>query len=244
VAVIDETLARALWPNGGAIGRVINVDDPAKPVWRRVVGVLAPLRNVSLDMAALPTVFIPAAQSTGYVNFVVVKTPVSSREAARLIKDAVASVDANQGVFFVQSLPQLIGDTIALRRFLFTVLAFFSGAALVLSAFGIYALISFIAVSRVREVGIRMALGATRASIVRLVVAQGVRLSLLGAVIGLFTSAMIGRLLSGLLYGVSALDVETLLFTVSILAAVTAIAGLIPAWRSSRVEPMTALRTE
>ena len=91
-------------------------------------------------------VFVPVGQSKGYVNFVVIKTPDSTPDAARLIKDAVASVDANQGVFFVQSLPQLIADSVAVRRFLFTLLTFFGGAALLLSAFGIYGLISFVAV--------------------------------------------------------------------------------------------------
>lgn len=244
VAVIDENLARALWPGENAIGQMINVDDPAKPVWRRVVGVLAPMRNKSLDVTARPGAFVPVDQSAGYVNFVVVKSPNSSREVARLIKDAVRSVDANQGVFFVQSMPELIGGTIAVRRFLFTVLAFFGGAALALSAFGIYGLISFLAASRIREIGIRMALGATRTNIVGLVVSQGVRLTLLGAAVGVAASAAVVRALSGLLYGVRTLDVETLALIMVVLAAVTTMAALVPAWRSSRVEPMAALRTE
>lgn len=244
VALIDEDLARALWPDKNPIGQLINVDDPAKPVWRQVVGILATMNNISLDMAARPTVFVPLGQSTGYVNFVVVKSPDSTLDAARLIKSAVASVDANQGVFFVQSLPQLIGDSIAVRRFLFTVLMFFGGTALLLSAFGIYGLIAFVAASRIREVGIRMALGATRKNIVGLVVSQGIRLTLLGAVAGVLASALVGRMLAGMLFGVRVLDVETLLLTISILGAVTTIAALIPAWRSSRVEPMSALRTE
>ncbi|MGH9589032.1 MAG: ABC transporter permease [Terracidiphilus sp.] len=243
VAVIDETLARRLWPGENAIGKRINVDDPAKPVWRHVVGILAPMRNKSLDVVARPSVFIPIGQSTGYVNFIVVKSANSPRQVAQRIKDAVASVDASQGVFFVQSMPDLIGDTISVRRFLFLVLAFFGGTALLLSAFGIYGLISFIVAGRVREVGIRMALGATRASIVRLVVSQGIRLTLIGAVVGLLASALAGRLLSSLLFGVRALDLVTLLLAVLILGAVATVAALIPAWRSSRVEPIIALRT-
>jgi predicted permease len=244
VVVVDENLARTLWPGENPIGRRINVDDPAKPVWRQVVGVLAPMRNISLDMAARPGVFVPADQSTGYVNFVVVQSPDSTLEVARLIKDAVASVDANQGVFFVQSMPELIGGTVAVRSFLFTVLAFFGGAALVLSAFGIYGLISFLAARRIREVGIRMALGATRKNIVGMVVSEGIRLTLIGAIAGVLASAMVGRLLAGMLFGVRALDAETLLLTISILGIVTTVAALIPAWRSSRVEPVAALRTE
>lgn len=244
VAVIDEKLAGMLWPGRNPIGQLINVDDPAKPVWRRVVGILVPMRNISLDRAPRPGVFIPIDQSTGYVNFIVVKTPVSMREAARSIKDAVASVDANQGVFFVQSMRDLIGDTIAVRRFLFTVLAFFGGAALLLSAFGIYGLISFVAASRTREVGIRMALGATRKSIVRLVVSEGMRLTSIGAIAGVAASGMVGRLLAGMLFRVRAFDWETVGLSVLVLGLVTTIAALVPAWRTARVEPMIALRTE
>jgi predicted permease len=244
IAVIDQMLASALWPNEDPIGKLINVDDPAKPVWRRVVGLLAPMNNISLDSAARPTVFVPSGQSTGYVNFVVAKTPKSTQETARLIGDAVASVDANQSVFFVQSMSDLIGGSIAVRRFLFTVLAFFALAALALSAFGIYGLISFLATSRTREVGVRIALGASRRNILQLVASQGIRLTLLGALAGVLASAFVGRLLAGILFGVHTIDAETLLLAIAILGAVSTIAALIPAWRSSRLEPVAALRTE
>jgi putative ABC transport system permease protein len=244
VALIDETLARTLWPGVDPVGRRINIDDPAKPVWRQVIGILAPMRNQSLETAARPGIFVPIDQSTGYVNFIVVKTPASTREAARIIKDMVASVDANQGVFFVQSMPQLIAGTIAVRRFLFLVLAFFGGAALLLSALGIYGLISYLAASRIREVGIRMALGATRKSIVGLVVSQGLRLTLFGAAAGTIASAAVGHLLASMLFKVRAFDWETVAVSVLTLGLVTTMAALVPALRSSRVEPMVALRTE
>jgi putative ABC transport system permease protein len=244
VALIDQQLAAALWPHDDPVGRMINVDDAATPVWREIVGVLAPLNNISLDMTPRPTVIVPVEQSTRYVNFLVVKSLVSAPEATRIIEHAVASVDANQGVFFVQAMSQLMSDTIAVRRFLFTVLSFFGGSALVLSAFGVYGLISYLAASRKREVGIRIALGATRKSIVGLVVWQGIRLTLMGVIAGAAGSAMTGKLVRGMLFEVQVLDLKTLLVAVSILGAVTTIAALIPAWRSSRVEPMTALRTD
>jgi predicted permease len=244
VAVIDENLARTLWPGQNPIGQRINTDDPAKPVWRQVVGVVAPTRNQSLDLVARPGVYVPLNQTNGYVNFVVLKTSAAPREAARLLKDAVAGVDANQGVFFVQSLPDLIDDTIATRRFLFVLLVFFAAAALVLSTLGVYGLVSFIAAGRTREVGIRIALGATRSSIGRLIVSQGIRLVLLGESAGLLAFAALGRLLSNLLYGMRSFDAETILLTMTILGMATTAAALIPAYRSARVQPMTALRTE
>jgi ABC-type antimicrobial peptide transport system permease subunit len=131
-----------------------------------------------------------------------------------------------------------------MRRFVFVLLAFFGGAALALSTLGTYGLISFIATSRAREFGIRMALGATRGSIGRLIVSQGVRLTLLGEGAGVLASAALGRLLASLLYGVRSFDAETALLTIAILGIATATAALIPAYRSTRVQPVTALRTE
>ena len=244
VAVVDQTLANALWPGQSAMGHFLNVDDPAKPIWRQVVGVIAPTRNQSLDVAPIPSVFLPLAQTTGYVNFVVVKTQASTAQVAQLLRSAVAGVDADQGVFFVQSFSDLIGDTIAVRRFLFIVLAFFGAAALLLAALGIYGLISFIAASRTREVGIRMALGARRGSIGRLVVAQGIRLTLMGVGAGVAAFALLGRLLSGLLFGVPSFDAATIALAVAVLGSAAAVAAAIPAWRSTRVQPVTALRTE
>jgi predicted permease len=244
VAVIDEMLARALWPNEDALGKIINTDDPAKPVWRQVVGVLAPMRNKSIDVAARPGIFIPIDQSTGNVNFVVIKASVSAREAARLIKSTVGSVDANQDVFFVQSVRELIGDTIAVRRFLFLVLAFFGATALTLSVIGIYGLVSFIAVRRAREVGIRMALGATRGSVARHMVLHGAQLALFGAIGGLCVSIVLNHLISSMLFGVGVFDVKTAIVVITAIAAGTLIATFIPAWRTAKLQPLQALRTE
>jgi predicted permease len=244
VAVIDETLARALWLNEDALGKMINTDDPVKPVWRQVVGVLAPMRNRSIDVAPRPGIFIPLDQSTGNVNFVVIKASASAREAARLIKSAVGSVDTNQDVFFVQSVRELIGDTIAVRRFLFLVLAFFAAAALTLSVIGIYGLVSFIAVRRAREVGIRMALGATRGSVARLMVLHGAQLALFGAIGGLCVSIVLNHLLSSMLFGVGVFDVVTAIVAITAMAAGTLFATFIPAWRTTKLQPIQALRTE
>jgi putative ABC transport system permease protein len=244
VAVIDENLAKALWPGQNPIGQLINTDDPTKPIWRQVVGIVAPAHNQSIDLVSRPGVYVPLSQTNAYVSFIVLKTSAAPREAARLLKDVVAGVDANQGVFFVQSLPDLIDGTIAMRRFLLVVLVFFAGAALVLSTLGIYGLISFIAASRIREVGVRIALGATRASIGRLIVSEGVRLTLLGACAGVAILAIVGRLLSSLLFGVRALDAATIGLAIGILGITTTLAALVPAWRSTRVEPIVALRAE
>jgi putative ABC transport system permease protein len=243
-AVIDTGLANALWPGQDPIGKLFNADDPAKPVWRQVVGVLAPMRNRSLDIAGRPGVFLPLSQTSGYVNFVVTKSSGTPDETVRLLKGVVSGIDPNQGVFFAQSMSELIRDSIATRRFLFVALAFFGVAALVLAVLGVYGLVSFVAARRVREVGIRMALGATRGSVVRLIVFQGAQLVLFGAVVGLCASVLLDRLLSGLLFGVAPFDVETLGLTIVTMAIGTIVAALVPAYRAARFPPIHALRTE
>src|SRR3984957_1291044 len=244
VAVIDENMARALWPGSDPLGRSINTGDPQHPVWRQVVGVVAPMRNVSLDLVARPGVLVPLDQTTGNVNFVVIKTTLAPNPAAELLKNTVAGVDPDQGVFFFQSFESLVSDTIAVRRFLLVMLTFFAAAALVLSTLGIYGLISFIAISRTREVGIRIALGATKANIGRLIVSEGLRLTLLGVGFGALLSAAAGRLLSSLLFGVRSFDIVTVALTIAVLGLTSTIAALIPALRSTLVQPTTALRAE
>ena len=174
----------------------------------------------------------------------IVKSRLSPEEAAAALKNVVSSVDPNQSVFFSQSMSRLIRDVIAVRHFLFVALVFFGASAVALSAAGIYGLISFIAASKVREVGIRMALGATPVRIVSLMVYQSIRLTLVGVLAGLFGLLVLGRSLSSLLFGVRPSDPLTLALTTMLLAAVAILAGLGPAFRSALLRPMQALRSE
>lgn len=244
IAVIDNTLAHQLWPEQDPIGKLIKTDADGKPAWRQIVGIIAPVRNRSLDVAGRPNVFLPASQTSGYDNFLVVKSSASPTETARLLQTIVSSTDPDQAVFFSQSMRDLIEDSITTRRFLFIALSVFAAAALILSVLGVYGIVSFIAARRVREVGIRMALGATPWSIVRLVLSQGARLVVLGVVAGLGASFVLNRFLSGLLFGVHVFDVETLGLAIAIMGVGTIIAAFLPAWRAAKLDPMQALRTE
>jgi putative ABC transport system permease protein len=244
VTVIDQATAARLWPHQNPLGKLINTEDPAKPVWRQVVGVVASTRDRSLDIASRLSIYLPLAQGTSGISFLVVKSLSTPAETIRLLKSVVAGVDPNQSVFFSQTVTQLIQDSIATRRFLFLIMMFFGAAALMLSALGIYALVSFLAATRVREVGIRMALGSTRGGIAWLVVFEGFRLALIGTTAGWIGSVLLSRFMTSLLFGVSPSDPGTLLSAVLGLAGVTTLAALIPAYRSARLEPMQALRTE
>jgi putative ABC transport system permease protein len=244
VTVIDQGTAARLWPHQDPLGKLVNTGDPARPVWRQVVGVVASTRDRSLDIAPRPSIYLPLAQGSSGISFLVVKSLTTPAETIRVLKSVVAGIDPDQSVFFSQALTQLIQDSIATRRFLFLVMMLFGAAALLLSALGIYALVSFLATTRVREVGIRMALGATRGRIAWLMVLQAIRLALIGTTAGWAGSVLLSRFMSSLLFGVSPFDPGTLLSSVLGLAGVTTLAALIPAYRSARLEPMQALRTE
>jgi putative ABC transport system permease protein len=244
VTIIDQDTAARLWPHQDPLGKLMNTEDPDKPVWRQVVGIIAPTRDHALDMGPRPSIYLPLSQGSSGISFLVVKSFASPIETVRVLKNVVAAVDSNQSVFFAETVTQLIRDSIATRRFLFLVMMFFAAAALTLSTLGIYGLVSFLAASRVREVGIRMALGATRGNIAGLVVFQGIRLASIGALVGLLGSVMLSHLLVGLLFGVRPFDLGTLLFTMVILGMATTLAALIPALRSAKLQPMKALRTE
>jgi putative ABC transport system permease protein len=244
VTVIDQDTATRLWPHQNPIGKLVNTEDPATPVWRQVVGVVAATRNRSLDIAPHPSIYLPLSQGSSGISFLVVKSFASPVETTHLLRRVVAGADPNQSVYFSETVTQLIKDSIATRRFLFLVMMFFGMAALILSTLGIYALVSFLAATRVREVGIRMALGATRGRIAWLVVFQGIRLALIGTTTGWIGSVLLSRFLRSLLFGVSPFDMSTLLSAVLVLAGITTLAALIPAYRSARLDPMQALRTE
>lgn len=242
VAVIDGELAKRLWPGQDPLGKLLNIDDPVKPVWRQVIGIIGQTRNRSLDSPPRPNIYIPAAQSMGGINFIVVKSQASPEKAAVLLKNIVSGVDPNQSVFFTQSMSDLVQSSIATRRFLFIALMFFATASLILSATGIYGLVSFIAASRSREVGIRIALGATRMHIAGLVVTQSLRLVTIGIASGLLGSLILSRSLSNLLFGISWVDIQTYLITALLLTFVSIVAAVIPAFRSALLPPMRALR--
>lgn len=244
VAVVDTALANRLWPHADPLGKLVNLDDSEKPVWRQVVGVVGPARNYALDLAARPGVYIPLEQGERRPNFVVVKSPLSAAAATGLIKDAVSSLDPNQAVFFSQSMEALIHDSIGIRYFLFIVLAFFGASAVILSAIGIYGLVSFLVAARVREVGIRMALGATGSKIIGLFVFQSIRLALIGVGTGLIGALILDRTMSSLLFGVRPMDAATLLATAALLAFSAALAAFAASYRSASVEPNRALRAD
>jgi putative ABC transport system permease protein len=245
VALISETLARRYLPNQNPIGRQMKFGfPPNSDVSREIVGVIGDVRDEALSRKPGPMMYVPFAQAPLYGGEVVVRSSLSASSVAAGIREAVHSIDKNLPVTDVESFPDALGASIAQERFRTFLLSSFSGIALVLAAVGIFGVISYSASQRTHEIGIRMALGAQQRSVLRLILGQGAKLALLGLGVGTVAALLLTRLMSGLLYEVSATDPLTFCAVAIVLLGVAVTACYIPSRRAMRVDPMVALRHE
>jgi putative ABC transport system permease protein len=245
VAMIDEVLARQYWPNQDPIGQHIAFNDPDKGPWITVVGVVAHSRSNSLEADTNEGFYyIPFAQFPDTNASLLVRSP---RPAVNLTSDLSAAVragDSSIPIYDVKTMEQRVNESLIGRKFVVILLGAFAALALLLAALGLYGIISFSVRLRTRELGVRMALGAQRSSVLQLVLLQGLRLAAIGIVFGVVTAAFIGRLFSSLLFQVSVLHVVPWLGAAALLIATVVLASYLPARRAASIEPMKALRTE
>jgi len=245
VAIISEALARRYFPNKNPLGRQMRFGfPPDTDVSREIVGIVGDVRDSALSRRPGPMMYVPFAQAPLYGGEVVVRTSLSASSVAAGIREAVNSIDKNLPVTDVESLNDAVGKSIAQERFRTFLLGCFSAIALLLAAIGIFGVISYSVAQRTHEIGIRMALGADRGTVLRLVLGQGTRLALYGLAIGVVASFLLTRLMSSLLYAISATDPVTFVAVMIILPGVALIACYIPARRAMRVDPIVALRHE
>lgn len=245
VAIISEVLARRYFPNKDPLGRQMKFGFPPNTnVSREVVGIVGDVRDAALSRQPEPMMYVPFAQAPLYGGEVVVRSSLSTASVAAGIREAVNSIDKNLPVTDIESLNEAIGKSIAQERFRTLLLGCFSAIALVLAAIGIFGVISYSAAQRTHEIGIRMALGADRRDVLRLILGQGTRLALYGLGIGVMAAILLTRLMSSLLYTISSTDPLTFASVMIILLSVALIACYIPARRAMRVDPIVALRHE
>ena len=256
VAVINETLARAYWPNENPLGQRFRLLDApsenAKTVFLTVVGVVADAKNNSLTEAAAKEAYVPMRQRTvaiaemGFARqmTLAVRTSVEPMSLTNAIRQAVWAIDRNIPITDVQTMEQILSTVTTQSRFNTILLGIFAAVALALAGVGIYGVLSYSVTQRTREIGIRIALGARRGDVLRLVVCQGMLLALLGVAIGLAASFALTHLMAGLLFGVSATDPATFALIALILTGVAFVACFVPARRATKVDPMVALRHE
>jgi len=245
--MINAMVARRFFPNEDPIGKRFMFGHPSAanpPKWYTVVGVVSDTRLYGLANPARLEVYVPFRQNPRNSMALVVKSGADPASLTSAIRDAVQSIDKDQPVFAVSTMQELVSNSVATRRMTLVLLGLFSGLALVLGAIGIYGVISYSVAQRTHEIGIRMALGAPRADVFRLVVGEGLKLAGVGITIGIAAAFGLARLLSSLLYGISATDFETFLGVAVLLALVALVACYVPARRAMRVDPTVALRYE
>jgi predicted permease len=246
VAIVDESTARRYWPDRDALGRRIRIGQSP---WLTVVGIVKDVKQDGLDTIGFPHVYTPMYQdfdvSEGYIfrDFVIVARttlPVSALEP--LIRRQVNGLDANLPVYDVASMDELLARSLASQRLAARLVGGFAVVALLLASIGIYGLLAYMVGQRSREIGLRVALGASRADIVRLIVSKGVILAAIGVVAGVFLSSGAASLMGSVLYGVHPHDVSVYLEVSGVLFFVAILASYLPARRATRVDPNTALR--
>jgi len=246
VALINQTMARRFWPSEDALGQRLAAGlthGPQTP-WITVVGVVGDIRHTSLAQPPESEFFLPYPQRPEPQMFLAIRTTADPAGFAPLLRAAVAAVDKDQPISELGSLERSLADSIAPQRFAMLLLGAFAGLAVALAALGIYGVTSFMVTRRRHEIGVRLALGALRRDVLRLILGQGMSLALIGLGIGLAAAWALSRLLRGLLFGITATDPLVFLAVPLLLAAVAALASYLPARRATRVEPVLALRHE
>jgi putative ABC transport system permease protein len=254
VVVVNEWLARRYWPNENPIGKRITLDDPKESAsWLTVVGVVKDAVRKNWAAAPEEEIYLPYLQNRYYLEnpgahvaylTLVVRSSADPAAMAPAIRDVVWSFDRNLPVSEVQTMERVVADSTAEPRFNLLLLAAFAAVAVILAAVGIYGVMSYSVSRRTHEIGIRIALGAERADVVRLVVGQGMLVALAGAGAGMAGALALTRLMASLLYGVRTTDPPTYLAVAFLLGGVALAASYLPARRATRIDPLTALRYE
>jgi len=244
VLLINETLAERYFPDEDPIGKSLTVQsgDAACPC--EIVGVVGDVKQGGLEDETSPGYYLPQLQSIWRTRSLVARTNLPASAAISALRTAVHQVDPDLAVYQVQTLDQRMAEAIATPRFNSVMLSLFAAVALLLAVVGIYGVESYNVSQRVRELGIRAALGANATSISRLVVGHALALSTVGVAIGLLTAVFATRLLAGMLFAIDPLDTPTFAGVAVLLVAVAALASYVPARRAARVDPVIALRLE
>jgi predicted permease len=242
VTIVNDSFARRNWPNESPLGKVVVVPNGNNSLHLTVIGVTGNLHEMGPDIEPRPEIYLPS-RTFSEINLAL-RTAGDPLAMSSAVERAVWSVDPTMPVQEIRSMQQVLHDWPADRRFYMMVLASFAGLALVLAALGIYGVLAYLVTLRTRELGIRVALGASSREVLRLVVGHGLRMTGLGVAIGLAGALLLTRLMQSLVFGVSTSDPVTFAAVVATLAGTALLASYLPAHRAAKVDPMQALRTE
>ena len=238
--VVNEAMAKEFWPNSDPLGKKIVNRDQANPL--EIIGVVGNVKGAGLNVEAKPEMYT-IARGMWYA-FLVLRTSQEPSGTLSMAREQLAALDKGVPIYQVATMDQLLDRSLAPQRFNLFLLGLFAALALILAAVGLYGVLSFAVSRRIHEIGIRLTLGAQPDQILRLIVRQGMTLVAVGLALGVFASMLLTRLMTSLLYGVSATDPLTFAGVATLLALVALVACYIPARRAMRVDPMAALRYE
>jgi predicted permease len=243
VAVVNAAAARTYWPNQDPLGKHLRLSR-SRPAWISIVGIIADARTESLSDAGIPQIYLSVYQRTAKDLAIFLKGQLDPAAISSHVREQVQSIDAELPVFRAETLDDVLSASLSVRKFSMEMVALFAATALLLAGLGIYGTISYLVNEQTREIAIRLALGAQRAKILKLVLGQGLALAIAGAGLGLVGALILSHLMASLLYGVSPIDPPTFVTVTVVLTAVALAASYIPALRAMRIDPLTALRSD
>ncbi len=245
VIIINESLARRFYADTQPIGKRIKPGDfESRAPWATVVGVVKDVKHTTLEQETRPQLYFPYQQKLWGILTIVARSDSDSRSLSAAMRNAVWEVDKDQPITSLKMMEEFLADAVSQKRFNAILLAAFALVAMVLASVGIYGVMSYTVTQRTHEIGIRIALGAKQRDVFKMVVGQGLKLTLAGVAIGLTAAFALTRLMESLLYNVSATDPATFIVISIVLAGVALAACAVPARRATKVDPMVALRYE
>jgi putative ABC transport system permease protein len=244
VAIVNEMAARRYWQGRDPVGTRINIGEPNAPKWVEVVGVAGDIRTSDLTSELSPEVYYPATQVQSRAMSLIIRTASDPLLLAPAVRSTVHEVDSQRPLWNLTTMQQLIRDSVARPRFNTLLMLIFAIIAVILALMGIYGVFSYSVTERTREIGIRMALGAERVDVLRMVVRQGLLVAVTGVAAGVAGALILTRTISTMLFEVTAVDPVTFAICTILMIAVALAATTIPASRASRTDPMVALRHE
>jgi putative ABC transport system permease protein len=248
VAIVNEATARQYWPGVDALGKRFKVGDPSRNPWITIVGIAGDVRQMGLDAPVKAEMYFPYSQISDQPWFaprdLVVRTAAEPMSLVPAIKQAIRAVDPEQAVSNIRTFDEILDEEVVQRRLGAALVSAFAALALLLASLGVYGVLSYFVTQHTAEIGVRLALGAGRGDILRLVLGKGMALALSGAGLGVLGALALTRLLSSLLYGIGAADPATFASAAAVLTALAFVACYLPARRAVRVDPMVAMRCE
>jgi predicted permease len=251
VAIINQAAARMYWPNQDPLGKRVRLhldtrglSSSAKPAWTMIVGVIADARTESLADATIPLIYRSVYQRTSKEVTIFLRGQLDPSTISAQVRGQVQSIDPTLPVFRAETLDDVLSTSLSVRRFSMEMVAFFACTALLLAGLGIYGTISYVVNEQRREIAIRLALGAQRGTILKMVLRRGLGLAAAGAGLGVAGALIVSHLMAGLLYGVSPTDLPTFAGVTLALTGVALAASYIPALRAMRLDPITTLHSE